>query len=73
MTGNVNPPDAPLDQHLKYLKLPFMREQHRPLAKQAAKKSWSHEDYLENWLMVRRRYERIVQLSAAFAWHAFRS
>jgi DNA replication protein DnaC len=36
-----------LDRHLKYLKLPFMREQHHPLAKQAAKDGWSHEDYLE--------------------------
>jgi DNA replication protein DnaC len=36
-----------LDRHLKYLKLPFMREQHHPMAKQAAKESWSHEDYLE--------------------------
>jgi hypothetical protein len=26
-----------LDRHLKYLKLPFMREQHHPLAEQAAK------------------------------------
>lgn len=47
MTDNVNTPDAPLDQHLKYLKLPFMREQHNLLAKQAAKSNWSHEDYLE--------------------------
>ncbi len=47
MTDNMNPPDAPLVQHLKYLKLPFMREQHHPLAKQAVKNSWSHEDYLE--------------------------
>jgi len=36
-----------LDRHLKYLKLLFMREQHHPLAEQAAKESWSHEDYLE--------------------------
>jgi DNA replication protein DnaC len=36
-----------LDLHLKYLKLPFMREQHHPLAKQAATDGWSHEDYLE--------------------------
>ena len=36
-----------LDRHLKYLKLPFMREQHHPLAEQAAKDGWSHEDYLE--------------------------
>jgi DNA replication protein DnaC len=36
-----------LDRHLKYLKLPFMREQHHCLAEQAAKNGWSHEDYLE--------------------------
>ena len=39
--------DAPLDRNLKYLKLPFMREQHHSLAKQAAENTWSHEDYLE--------------------------
>ena len=39
--------DAPLDRNLKYLKLPFMREQHHSLAKQAAQNTWSHEDYLE--------------------------
>jgi DNA replication protein DnaC len=36
-----------LDRHLNYLKLPFMREQHHPLAEQATKGGWSHEDYLE--------------------------
>ncbi len=40
-------PDPPLELNLKYLKLPFMREQYHPLAQQAAKNSWSHEDYLE--------------------------
>ena len=40
-------PEHPLDCHLKYLKLPFMREQHDQIAKQAAKNNWSHEDYLE--------------------------
>jgi len=40
-------PPAQLDQHLKYLKLPYMRDQHQDLAKQAAKKHWSHVDYLE--------------------------
>lgn len=47
MTDNDHLPDSPLDQNLKYLKLPFMRDQHHPLAKQAAKDNWSHEDYLE--------------------------
>lgn len=36
-----------LDRHLKYLKLPFMREQHHPLAIQATNGGWSHQDYLE--------------------------
>ena len=46
MTDNQLP-EHPLDYHLKYLKLPFMREQHYQMAKQAAKSNWSHEDYLE--------------------------
>jgi DNA replication protein DnaC len=36
-----------LEQHLKYLKLPFMRDQHQDLAKRASQKHWSHVDYLE--------------------------
>ena len=36
-----------LEQHLKYLKLPFMQEHHLPLAAQAAQKQCSHLDYLE--------------------------
>ena len=47
MTDTAAVPNSPLDQHLKYLKLPFMREQHHPLAEQAVKDGWSHEDYLE--------------------------
>ena len=46
MTDNQLP-EHPLDCHLKYLKLPFMREQHYQMAKQAAMNNWSHEDYLE--------------------------
>ena len=45
MTENNNPP--PLDQNLKYLKLPFMREHYQELAKQASQKHWSHVEYLE--------------------------
>jgi DNA replication protein DnaC len=44
---NQQRPEPPLDRNLKYLKLPFMSEQHDPLAQQAAKSNWSHEDYLE--------------------------
>jgi len=36
-----------LDQHLQYLKLSFMRDQHQALAAKAAKKHWPHVGYLE--------------------------
>ena len=40
-------PTALLEQHLKYLKLPFIREHYQQLAQQASQKHWSHVDYLE--------------------------
>jgi DNA replication protein DnaC len=40
--------DTALDRHLKYLKLPFMREHCRSVAKLAAQKAWPHIGYLEN-------------------------
>jgi len=39
-------PLSDLDQHLTYLKLPFIAEHYAELAKQAAQKQWSHVDYL---------------------------
>lgn len=45
MTENNDP--TLLEQHLKYLKLSFMREHHQDVAKQAARKKWSHIHYLE--------------------------
>lgn len=39
-------PPSELDQHLAYLKLPFMAQHYDELAKQAATKQWSHLDYL---------------------------
>ncbi|MGA6927496.1 MAG: IS21-like element helper ATPase IstB, partial [Desulfosarcina sp.] len=47
MTDKDRPADSLLDRNLKYLKLPFIRDQHHPMAKQAVKGNWSHEDYLE--------------------------
>jgi len=47
MTDENMTPTSPIDQNLKYLKLPFMREHHQDLAQQASKKHWSHVDYLE--------------------------
>ena len=36
-----------LDEHLKYLKLPFIREHYQGLATQAVEKQLPHIDYLE--------------------------
>ncbi len=46
MTDKKRPPDN-LEQNLKYLKLPFMKDQHQDLAAQASQKHWSHVSYLE--------------------------
>jgi len=35
-----------LDDQIKYLKLPFIREHHESLADTAAKEHWSHQQYL---------------------------
>ena len=40
-------PQSLLDHHLSYLKLPFMQDHHQEMAALAAKKQWSHLDYLE--------------------------
>lgn len=36
-----------LEEHLKYLKLPFIRDHYQVVATQAAEKHWAHVDYLE--------------------------
>ena len=56
MTAEKGNPNADLDQHLKYLKLPFMRQQHQDLAKQAANKHWAHVHYLEKLALDEREY-----------------
>jgi len=40
--------NSQLDQHLKYLKLPFIRDNYHDLAAQAVRKNWAHVDYLDN-------------------------
>ncbi len=40
-------PHSRLEEHLKYLKLPFIRDHYQAVATQAAKKHWAHVDYLE--------------------------
>jgi DNA replication protein DnaC len=41
----ITSPDE-IDPHLTYLKLPFMAEHYAAIAAQAARKQWSHLDYL---------------------------
>ena len=42
-----NKPQDQLEKNLKYLKLPYMRDQHQSIAKRASQKKWSHLDYFE--------------------------
>ena len=37
-----------IEEQLGFLKLPFILEQHRNLAAEAASKNWSHQEYLQN-------------------------
>ena len=41
-------PHSRLEEHLKYLKLPFIRYHYQAVATRAAQKNWAHIDYLEN-------------------------
>jgi DNA replication protein DnaC len=43
----MSEPNQRLDEHLKYLRLPFIREHYQGLAAQAAEKQLPHIDYLE--------------------------
>jgi hypothetical protein len=47
MTKNpLDPLDNALEKQLDYLKLPFLKENFRPLAAEGNAKHWSHLDYL---------------------------
>jgi DNA replication protein DnaC len=45
-TTSTTPSAEPLAEQLAYLKLPFMREQHAALAREAAQAHWDHLAYL---------------------------
>ena len=47
-------PVAELDEQLGYLKLPSIRENYEPLAKQAAQKQWTHVQYLSELIQHKR-------------------
>jgi DNA replication protein DnaC len=42
----MNSSPTPLNDHLNYLKLSFLKEQHESMAKEAASRGWTHLDYL---------------------------
>jgi hypothetical protein len=41
-----NPIDTTLDNHLDYLKLPYLKENCRPFAAEGNSNHWTHLDYL---------------------------
>jgi len=57
-----NPADLLLDQHLDYLKLPYLKENCQPLAAQGAANHWSHLDYLGRLIQgeVATRQDRVI-------------
>ncbi len=46
MTGKIK--NTRIEEHLQYLKLPFMSANYQALAAQAAKEQWAHVDYLNS-------------------------
>ena len=52
-----------IDEQLDFLKLPFMLEHYRNLAVKAAKKNWSHQEYLQNLVQgeADRRWDNSIQ------------
>jgi DNA replication protein DnaC len=57
-----NPADLLLDQHLDYLKLPYLKENCQPLAAEGAANHWSHLDYLGRLIQgeVATRQDRVI-------------
>ena len=53
-------PVAELDEQLGYLKLPSIRENYEPLAKQAAQKQWTHVQYLSELIQAQTHQRRIA-------------
>jgi DNA replication protein DnaC len=62
-TVPTTPAAEPLREQLAYLKLPFIHEQHAPLARQAAQEHWDHVAYLARLVAgeAALRRERSVQ------------
>ena len=52
-----------MEEQLSFLKLPFMLEQYRNLATEAANKNWGHQQYLQNLVQgeADRRWDNSIQ------------
>jgi DNA replication protein DnaC len=52
-----------MEEQLSFLKLPFMLEQYRNLAAEAANKNWGHQEYLQNLVQgeANRRWDNSIQ------------
>lgn len=61
--SSTAPPSSELERNLNYLNLVHMAREFHPLAAQAAKKSWSHVEYLERLAAgeATLRHDRCVQ------------
>jgi len=57
-----HPADLLLDEHLDYLKLPYLKENCQPLAAEGATNHWSHLDYLGRLIQgeVATRQDRVI-------------
>ena len=60
----MNTPTTLLQQHLDYLKLPFLQGHYAELAQQAAQQSWTHVDYLDRLIdgQYQQRLQHTIQL-----------
>ena len=59
----MKPQPSLLNQHLDYLKLPYLQQNHVTLAQQAAEQHWDHVEYLRRLIegqFVERR-QRVIE------------
>ncbi len=62
-------PDAAIDDQLQYLNLDYIRQNYDPLAKQAARKNWTHVQFLSELIQgqVHQRQDRAIQRKISLA------
>ncbi len=57
-TQQMKLPLDPLEQHLKYLKLPYITEHHNEVVNRAAKEQWSHLKLLQTLIEAEAEYRK---------------